>query len=333
MQVTVTGATGLLGANLAIELLRQGYAVRGTRRSTSRTGHLKAYPIEWFQADIDDTDALANAFSGSELVFHCAAKTGGSRRVTEALAQANVEGTRSVLEAVRRCGVSRLVHCSTIAACAVSEDGRPVTEDAPHWNLDRFGMADGYALTKRKSQELVLEAVRAGLDAVVVNPAYMLGPLDSGPGSGRLVLDVIYRRIPGYTAGRNNFVDVRDVSRGMILAAERGRRGECYILGGENLSYRDLFDRITRIAGVPPIRRPMPKVFAVMAGWYGDQKERLTGREVLMNSVGVAWAYQRGTLYSSEKAKSELGYRSGSIDRALADAIAWFQQQEMLKYA
>lgn len=330
MQVTVTGATGLLGANLVIELLRQGHSVRGTRRSTSRTDHLEGYPVEWVEADIDDANALASAFSGSDLVFHCAAKTGGSRRVTETLVQANVEGTRSVLEAVRSCGVTRLLHCSTIAACAVSEDGRPVTEDAPQWNLERFGMADGYALTKRESQGLVLEAARADVDAVVVNPAYMLGPLDSGPGSGSLVRDVINGRIPGYPSGWNNFVDVRDVSRGMILAAERGRRGECYILGGENLSYRDLFDRITRLAGVPPIRRPLPRVLASLVGWYGDQKERWTGREVLMNSVGVAWVYQQGTRYSSAKARDELGYRSGPIDPAIADTIAWFRQQGML---
>lgn len=327
MQAVITGATGLLGANLAIELLRQGHAVRCTRRGQSRVDHLSAFPIEWVEADLGDTGALARAFAGADTVFHCAAVAVMMRRPSPAMVEANVEGTKRVLEAFRRAGARRLVHCSSTVASALTEDGRPVTEEHP-WNLARFGMTDGYTVTKHQGQVLVQEA--RDVDAVIVNPGYMLGPYDVRPSSGKMIIDTVRGRVPGSSSGMNNFVDVRDVARGMVLAAGHGRRGENYILGNENLGYREVLTRIARVAGVRPPRLPIPHPLARLFGWAGDLAGVLSGREVLLNSVTVKWAYCPNFISSSDKARRELGYETHPLEDAIAAALEWFRRHGML---
>lgn len=330
MRAVVTGASGLLGSNLAIALVAAGYDVCCTKRVGSKIDHLADYPLEWSNAELADVEALTAAFRGADVVFHCAAAVNMERRVTAALQQANVAGTANVLEAVRRAGVGRLVHASSVGACAVAEGDSPVTE-SDSWNFAAHGMDDGYVTTKRESQTMVEDAARADVDAVIVNPSLMLGPNDPKPSSGRLIVEVVNGTAIGYTGGWNNFVDVRDVCRGMIAAWHKGRRGESYILGGENLSYRDAMVRIATIAGV---RRPsflVPKPLARLAGWAGDLKQWLTRRESTINSVVINYAYCTGYRFSSEKAQRELGYRAGPIDDAIRDAISWFRRRGILK--
>lgn len=325
----VTGASGLLGGNLAVELIAQGHTVRATRRGNSQVAHLREYPIEWVTADLDDEDALTAAFAGADVVFHCAAQVSIQRTVTDALRRANVEGTRHVIAAVRRVNVSRLVHCSTVGAIGLSEDGAPCTE-ASRWNFDEHAMADGYVTTKHLAEEVVHEAVNNGLDAVIVNPTFMFGPFDAKPSSGKLIVDIVLGKVPGRTPGKNNFVDVRDVARGMILAWHKGRRGERYILSGETLSYGEVFDRIARIAGVAPPRIALPRSIARLVGLAGDLSEWITGREPLINSVVVAYGFCDTFIFTSEKARREIGYTTRSLDDAIRDAIVWFRAHGML---
>ena len=325
----ITGASGLLGANLAIALLGRGHRVRATRRGRSRVAHLEAFPIEWVSADLSDRTALASAFAGADVVFHCAAQVSIVRRVTPALRAANIDGTANVLEAVRRAGAGRLVHCSTVTAVGLSEDGRPCDETA-RWNFDRHGMADGYGTTKHLSEELVHAAAADGLDTVIVNPTYMFGPYDTRPSSGRMIVDVVRGRVPGWTPGLNNFVDVRDVARGMIAAWEKGARGERYILGGENLTYKDIFERIARVAGTAPPRRAVPRWMAKLIGWAGDAVERVRDAEPFLNSVAVDYGYLTSFQFTSEKAKRVLGYETGPIETAIRDALAWFRAHDMV---
>src|SRR5262249_9123918 len=141
-------------------------------------------------------------------VFHCAAQVGVTRKASPQMVKANVDGTKNVIDAVKRAGVKRLVHCSTVAAVALSSDGSPSTEDAPY-NFDARGMADGYGLTKHQAEEVVGDAVKQGLDAVIVNPCYMFGPYDARPSSGKLIVDIVRGKMPGLVPGKNNFVDVR----------------------------------------------------------------------------------------------------------------------------
>jgi dihydroflavonol-4-reductase len=328
----ITGASGLLGGNLAVELLAQGHTVRATRRGTTKVAHLEGHAIEWVSADLSDPKALEAAFRGADVVFHCAAAVSIQRKVTPALKSANVDGTRHVIEAVRAAKVPRLVHCSTVGAVGLSEDGRPCTEEAK-WNFDAYGMDDGYVTTKHQAEELVHQAVREGLDAVIANPTYMFGPLDSRPSSGAMIVDVALGKVPGRTPGLNNFVDVRDVARGMILVWQKGRRGERYILGGENLPYSEIFERIARLAGAKCPTRNIPRFAARIVGWMGDLSERITGKEPLINSTAVGYGYCTTFIFSSEKAKSELGYAPHPIDGAIEDALAWFRAHGMLPAA
>lgn len=329
MQAAITGATGLLGSNLAIQLLAQGHTVRCTYRGQSPPGHLREFAIDWVRADLSDPASLQQAFAGCDVVFHCAALISFLRKPTPETIKTNVEGTRNVSAAVRTCGVQRLVHCSSVVTCAISTDGKPVDETRP-WNFADFGVDEAYSITKRQAEELVVAEVGQGLDAVIVNPCYMLGPYDPKPSSGRMIIEVIQGKIPGSPTGMNNFVDVRDVARGMIAAWQKGKTGERYILGNENLSYRDLFHLVARVAGAKPPRLTLPQGLAMVAGFLGDVMQRLTGREAMINTVTVRYSFLSGYIFSSEKARRELGYQPGPVEPAIRDAIAWFRSRGML---
>lgn len=328
-KVVVTGASGLLGGNLAIALGEAGYDVVATKRGSSRVEHLDGVPITWVDADLGDADALARAFDGARTVFHCAALVSIRRAITTALLEANVTGTKNVLAAVRRAGVGRLVHCSTVGAVGLSPDGAPCTEDSA-WSFPDQGMLDGYVTTKRWSEDLVHVAVMMGLDAVIACPTYMFGPYDAKPSSGKMIVEVVRRKVPGWTPGKNNFVDVRDVARGMIAVAERGRTGERYILGGENMTYREVMERIAKVAGVAPPRLPAPRPVAAVLGMIGDLAERASGQEPLVNSTAVGYGFTDRFVFSSDKARAELGYAPGPIEPAVEAAIAWFRGRGML---
>ncbi len=328
MRCAITGATGLLGANLAIELLAQGHEVVATKRSSSKTAHLDAFDIQWTDARLGDVESLKRAFDGAEAVFHVAAAVTVKMKVEPWLYEANVTGTHHVIEAVRATGAGRLVHCSSVAAIGVSADGEPCDETHP-WNLADYGVDDAYSSTKWEAQKAVQAAVSEGLDAVIVNPTYMIGPYDSRPSSGEMVVKVVKGQFPGYSSGQNNFVDVRDVARGMILAWEKGAAGELHTLGGHNLSYKEFFDRVAEIAGVPKITRAVPRWAARVVGRLGDLQGALTGGEPLLNGATVGWGYV-DHIHSSAKAERVLGYTRSPIEPAIADAIAWFKAHGML---
>jgi dihydroflavonol-4-reductase len=328
-RVVVTGASGLLGGNLAIELVKAGHHVRATRRTSTKIDHLKPFDIEWVKGDISDPTSLEQAFVGADAVFHCAAAVSIERTASPNLVKTNVEGTQNVIRAIQKQSVARLVHCSTVGAVGLSEDGRPCTEDSP-WNFDKFGMNDGYVKTKLQAEQLVQEAVKHGLDAVIANPSYMFGPYDRRPSSGRMIVDVIAGRVPGWTLGWNNFVDVRDVARGMMLVWQQGQTGQRYILGGENLTYQEIFTMICNVAGIPAPRFRIPKLVSQAFGMLGDFQESLFHKEPLLNRVSVGYAYCPTFIFSSQKAISQLGYTTSALDIAIEDAILWFQENQML---
>jgi len=263
------------------------------------------------------------------MVFHCAAAVTVRDVPPPWVITANVEGTGNVLRAVRDAGAGRLVYCSSTVAVGISEDGEPCTEDT-RWNLREYGLDDGYATTKYQAELLARAMASEGMDVVIVNPGFMFGPRDVRPSSGELIVNVVRGTVPAYTPGCNNFVDVRDVCRGMIAAWENGRSGERYILGHRNMSYRAIFETIAEVAGVRPPRFAVPEWASVIAGWGGDFWQRVTDRDAAVNSATIRWAYCEGFKMSSDKARKELGYEPGPIEPAIADAIAWFRQQDML---
>ena len=326
-RAVITGASGLLGGNLAAQLLADGHEVVATRRAGTRVAHLDDLKLRWVDADLGSIEALARAFEGADVVFHCAAAVSVRREVTPELTSANVTGTGHVIDAAIAAKVPRLVHTSSVVAVGLSTDDAPCDETA-RWNFDEQGLTDGYAITKRRAEDLIDDA-RGKLDAVVVNPTYMLGPRDARPSSGKLIVNVAKRKVPGSTPGYNNFVDVRDVARGMIAAWQRGKRGERYILGGHDLTYRELFRRIAALAGVAPPRFDVPKPIAWLVGRWGDLVER-RGGDPVVNSTQVRYAFTDRFRFRSDKAIRELGYTISPIEPAIRDAIDWFRAHGLL---
>jgi dihydroflavonol-4-reductase len=326
-RVAITGASGLLGGNLAAELIAAGHQVVATKRAGTQVSHLADLAIEWVDAELGSIDALTKAFAGCACVFHCAAAVTIKKQVTPEMTAANVTGTANVIAAVIAAKVPRLVHVSSVVAIGLSTNGIPCDETAV-WNFDVLGLDDAYAITKHQAEEVV-HAAKDKLDAVIVNPTYMFGPRDAKPSSGGLLRKVVQRRVPGYTPGYNNFVDVRDVARGMIAAWHKGRRGERYILGGHDMTYRECFERIAKVAGVAPPRFGVPRPIAKLLGKWGDFVER-RGKEPLLNSMQVDYAYTDKFRFKSRKAADELGYTISPLEPAIRDTIAWFRANHMI---
>jgi dihydroflavonol-4-reductase len=327
MKIAITGASGLVGANVAEQALAAGHEAFCLRRGSSRIEHLA---ITWREGDLGDEDALVRAFEGVEIVVHAAAAVEAGARITEAMRETNVGGTLRVIAACRRAGVRRLVHVSSVAAVGVSDGTRDVTEDDP-FNFAEHGLLDGYVETKRAAQDAVVKAARAGeIDAVIVCPTYMFGPYDAKPSSGQIVVAIAEGKIPSSTDGMQNIVDVRDVARGILLAAEKGRTGELYILGAENVTYREMFERIAKIGGYRPPSFAAPRWAAAPIGWLGDLRNALGGRS-LVSTMTLQWAYERGYRFSHAKATRELGYAPGSPDEGIRACIEWMRARKMVR--
>jgi dihydroflavonol-4-reductase len=326
----VTGASGLLGANLAAELIAQGHTVTATRRGSTEASALADLPIKWVRVDLGSATELSDAFAGADVVFHCAASVSTRGKITPEMSAVTVGGTRAVVDAAIAVGTPRLVHTSTANTIGPASDGTAADEQTP-WAMDTAKLASAYAVTKRQAEILVQRSCET-LDAVIVNPTYLVGPRDSRPSSGRLIVEIANRRIPCWTPGYNNFADVRDVARGMIAAWLHGRRGERYILGGHELTYRDFMERVATEAGVDPPRRRLPHSLAWVAGKGGDLLEAVTRRETAVNSFSVRYAFTDLYRYRSDKAIRELGYVVGPIEPAIRDALNWFHARGMIRY-
>lgn len=327
----VTGASGLVGGNLVRALLAQGRAVRVLVRGSSKLEHLADLPLERAVGDVTDAESLRHACDGVDVVYHCAAVVSMWQRLAPQMWTANVTGTEHLLAAIRAAGVRRLVHCSTVDAIGLpaTPSDPPGTESTP-WNWDRLGVDNAYARTKLESQRRVLDAAAADVDAVVVNPTYMFGAWDAKPSSGKMILEVAAGRAVGYTDGGNNFVDVEAVVDGMIAAATRGRRGECYILGGENRTYQEMFGTIARVVGVSPPRLAIPYAAARVGGWLGDAVAAIGGREPTVNTITAKLGYVRH-YFDPSKAVRELGLPQPPVEAAIERAVRWFRQTGRLR--
>lgn len=318
----VTGATGLLGAHVAAKLSEAGHRVIATRRAGSTLpAWLQRFPIEWRPATLDDPAALARAFAGADVVFHCAAAVEIPPAPTPALIAANVHGTEHVIEACRRACVARLVHGSSAVTVGLAHGAAPADETA-RFDLAERGLADGYVITKREAEERVLHAAHRDLDAVIANPCYLIGPHDPRPGSNRLVLEVARGRVPAGTRGTNCFVSVASVAEGMVRLATRGRRGERYLFGDENLTYLAFFARVAARAGVRPPTRVPPASLLRAAGALGSLVQRATGRDPGVTSVSAAWSLCPDFRFQSDKARAELGWTPEPLDAAIDASLA-----------
>jgi dihydroflavonol-4-reductase len=318
MITLVTGATGLVGNNVVRMLLDRGQAVRVLGRQGGDGRPLAGLDVERCAGDICDAESVRRACRGASRVIHAAARVHiGWSGLAEQQA-VNVEGTRNVALAARE-AAARLVHVSTVDTLGCGSRQDPADEETPGGQ----SIACPYVVTKRRAEQVVLELVDQGLDAVVVNPAFVLGPWDWKPSSGRMLLAVARGRGLAAPPGGNDFCDVRAVASGILKAAERGVAGRRYILGGEALSYFEAFSLFAEITGRrPPIRVmrvPVLRTLGALGSFWG----RLTGREPDLNRAAAAMALVEHH-YSAARAAAELGYEVRSAREAATAAWEWF---------
>lgn len=320
MRVLVTGITGMLGNNVARLLLEEGATVRALVRANSDARPLAGLEVETVQGDVRDAACLRSASQDVQWVIHCAGRVHIGWSGLDESQQVNVEGTRNVAQAAMAVG-ARMVHVSTMSTLAIGQEHAPADEDAP-----RVGQVPcPYVVTKRAAEELVLEQVECGLDAVIVNPGLILGPWDWKPSSGRMMLQIARRFIPLAPAGGVSVCDARDVAAGMLAAARSGRAGRCYLLTGHNVRYFDLWHKMAQITGGGAPWWPMRLPARVIAGFAGDLLFRVTGREPDVNSASIRVSRQFH-YYCCARAEQELGYRCRPLQETLEDAWEWFQQ-------
>ncbi len=320
--VLVTGGDGFLGANLVRELCRRGYTVRVFSEPGRTTATLGGMPVEFRSGDIRRPQDVKSAVEGSDYIIHAAASTSIWPSRSRLLEEINVGGTRNVIDAALSCGVRRLVHIGTANSFGSGTRGEPGSEQRPYSGT-RYRL--GYIETKREAHRLVFDAVeRRGLRAVVVAPTFMIGPYDTKPGSGQLILAVVDRKLPGFARGGRNYVYVKDVASAAANALKKGRIGESYILGNENLTYREFFSLVAAVACVAAPRVQFPKFVVLLTGFFGSLYGAVTGRRPTV-TLPVARISVDTHFYSAEKAVRELDLPQTPIETAIEDALAWFR--------
>lgn len=323
MNVLLTGATGLLGVHIAGELIQQGYGVKALYRSLPE--RYRALPwfedVEWVKGAITSSADIEAALGGCQAVIHAAARTDPSPSDLASYREANITSTDIILAAARKMEIARLVYVSTAAVYRPGSLTEPATERSSYaFNL----MASGYIASKYQAQQRVLEEAKNGLNAIIVNPAFLLGPYDFKPSSGAIIQHVLRNRAVFYPgSGGKSFIDVRDAARATVNALREGKTGECYLLANEHIPYERFFPLVAKLAGKPKRLIPVPTRLLRSVGWLGSTGEWLTGYPYQLNIINARLMTQ-DNYYSGKKATDELYMPGSSIERAIQDAIHWF---------
>lgn len=315
----VTGASGFVGWHVARKLLERGHAVRALVRASSRLRELDG--VEPVTGDLRDRDSLRRAVAGCRLAFHVAADYRLWAPEPRELYESNVNGTRNLLEAAREAGVERVVYTSTVGCIGVPKDGEG-DEERP---VSIEDMKGPYKRSKFLAEQAALEFARAGFPVVIVNPTAPVGDHDFKPTpTGKVIVDFLRGAMPAYIDTGLNLVDVRDVAEGHLLACERGKPGERYILGRENLTLAGIFGWLERISGLKAPTRRIPYALAYAAGVATTGWAAVTGHEPKAPLDAVRMARKKMWV-SHDKAVRDLGYTPGPADAALARAVEWFR--------
>jgi dihydroflavonol-4-reductase len=326
MTALVTGASGFIGSRLAAALVEQGESVRVLHREGSRLSALAGLPVERHIGDIMDPSALERAVDGCDVVYHVAAVSAYWREAPEVIYAVNVDGTRNVVAACRKAGVSRVVHTSSVAAIGIPHRGVLGTEETP---FDRVSANFPYADSKRLAEEEVQRAVAQGLVAVIVNPAVVIGAGDHHLISGSIIVQLARRPLPIVPPGGVCVADVDAVVQGHLLAARLGRPGERYILGGENLTYREIADVVAAMVSRAGPRRTIPGWMLGPAGGAVTAYNRVSRRSPVLNGQQVRLS-RYNLFFDSSKAVRELGYPLLPFCGAAAKAYRWYRDNGFL---
>jgi dihydroflavonol-4-reductase len=324
MLAFVTGATGFVGSHVARALAEQGADLRLLVRANSNLKNIQDIKADLVIGDLRDPASLEKGIGGCDVVFHVAADYRLWVRDPGEMYRANVEGTRAILTTACKNNVRRVVYTSSVATMGFTSNGHPADENSPV-SLDN--MIGPYKRSKFLAEQVATEAARAGQDVVIVNPSTPIGERDIKPTpTGRIVVDFLKKKFPAYVDTGLNLVDVKECARGHIAALEKGRRGERYILGGENLTLKQILDKLAAITGLPSPSIRVPYVLALATGVVDEiVTGRIRGREPRATIDAVRMGRKR-MFVSSAKAERELGWNRVPVDDALRRAAEWFRE-------
>lgn len=323
MLAFVTGATGFLGSHVARVLVAQGAGLRLLVRPTSDLRNIVDLGADRVEGDLRNPASFEKSLAGCDTLFHVAADYRLWVRDPKEMYRSNVEGTRALLAAAHRQGVRRIVYTSSVATMGFGSNGKMTDENSPVSLGDMIGP---YKRSKFMAEQAAFDAAEEGIDVVVVNPTTPVGERDIKPTpSGRIIVDFLKRKFPAYVETGLNLVDATECARGHVQALEKGRRGERYILGGENLTLKQILDRLAEITG---LKSPAVKLPYVVAFATGVVDEMVTGRLLGKEPRATIDAVRMGRkmmFVTSAKAERELGWRNVPVDSALRRAVDWFR--------
>ncbi len=324
MLAFVTGATGFVGSHVARVLLEQGADLRLLVRAGSDARNIGGLNADRVPGDLRDPASLEKAMAGCEVVFHVAADYRLWVRDPEQMFRSNVAGTQAILQAARKNGVRRVVCTSSVATMGFTGNGHPADENSP---VALENMIGPYKKSKFMAEQVAIEAGRSGMDVVVVNPTTPVGEQDIKPTpTGRIVVDFLKKKFPAYVDTGLNLVDVTECARGHAAALEKGRTGERYILGGENLTLKQILDKLGAITGLPSPKIRVPYAMALATGVVDEVfTGRILGREPRATIDAVRMGRKK-MFVTSAKAERELGWKTIPVDDALRRAVEWFQK-------
>jgi dihydroflavonol-4-reductase len=322
MKVFVTGATGFVGAHVARELARQGADLRLLVRASSNRANLEGLNAELVTGDLCDAESLRRGIAGCEFVFHVAADYRLWTRDPQQMYRVNVEGTRSILRAASVAGVRRVIYTSSVATMGFM-NGHEADENSPVSLGDMIGP---YKRSKFMAEQVAIEATSAGAEVVVVNPTTPVGERDIKPTpTGRIVVDFLKRKFPAYVDTGLNLVDVAAVARGHVAAMEKGRRGDRYIFGGENLTLKQILDKMAAITGLPSPRVKLPYAVAFATGVVDEMFTGVLLKREPRVTIDAVRMGRKKMFVSSAKSERELDWKIVPVDDALRRAVEWFR--------
>ena len=325
----ITGATGFVGSAVLRQLIKAGHTVRALVRPNSDRRNLGGLPVEIMTGDLADRGSLDRALAGCSTLFHVAADYRLWVPNPDPLYEANVTGTQNIMLAAVQAGVTRIVYTSSVATLGLTPDGTPADEDTPVSLADMIGH---YKRSKFLAEaEVKRLAGEKGLPVVIVNPSTPVGPRDIKPTpTGRIIVDALSGRMPAYVDTGLNLVHVDDVAIGHLLALEHGKLGERYVLGGFNMTLREILTEVAAIAGKRPPRIRLPHNLVLPIAYLSEAWARtVSGHEPRVTLVGVRLSKKR-MFFSTEKAKRALGFHPRPVEEALRDAVQWFRENGYL---
>ncbi len=329
MEILVTGPDGVLGSNLVRELLNRNYNISVLLEPGKEPITLKGLPIKLYYGNILDPEALNDAFVNKDVVFHCAASTSMFPARNEMVNKVNIDGVQNVINATLKHAIKRLIYVGTANSFGPGSTASNPGNEQSKYNSFKYGI--DYLDSKYKAQQLVLRAVKEdGLPAIIVNPTFMIGPYDSRPSSGAMILALYKNKVPGYSLGGKNFTAVKDVATAMANAITMGEIGQCYILGNFNLTYKESFEKMAAAIGAKaPTRKFSSKV--VIA--YGTLSSFLASVFKYYPSITkeLAVLSSEHHYYSAEKAHKELLMPQTPIETAALECFEWFKENGYLK--